>query len=107
MREDCTRFAFAIPLCDSYSSYSGILFSCQTLVSSILLRPHASDPNATMLSSTSLIRQRVEDTRVELLRWMKKRWVSIRMEGGFDNLDPWALKEISHGKTLLFRNATG
>jgi hypothetical protein len=29
---------------------------------------------------------------------MKKRWVSIRMEGGFENLDPWALKEISHGK---------
>ncbi|KAI9451958.1 hypothetical protein F5148DRAFT_528064 [Russula earlei] len=68
----------------------------QALVSSILLRPHPSDPNATMLSPTSLIRQRVEDTRVELLRWMKKRWVSIRMEGGFENLDPWALKEISH-----------
>jgi hypothetical protein len=31
---------------------------------------------------------------------MKKRWVSIRMEGGFDNLDSWALKEISHGKVL-------
>ena len=60
-----------------------------------------------MLSATSLIRQRVEDTRMELLRWMKKRWVSIRMEGGFDNLDSWALKEISHGKALLFRNATG
>jgi hypothetical protein len=44
---------------------------------------------------------------MELLRWMKKRWVSIRMEGGFDNLDSWALKEISHGKVLLFRNATG
>ncbi|KAI0001219.1 hypothetical protein BJV77DRAFT_1155627 [Russula vinacea] len=68
----------------------------QVLVSSILLRPHASDPNATMLSPTSVIRQRVEDTRIELLRWMKKRWVSIRMEGGFDNLDSWALKEISH-----------
>jgi hypothetical protein len=54
-----------------------------------------------MLSPTSLIRQRVEDTRVELLKWMKKRWVSIRTEGGFDNLDPWALKEISHGKALF------
>jgi hypothetical protein len=38
---------------------------------------------------------------------MKKRWVSIRMDGGFDHLDSWALKEISHGKMLLFRNATG
>jgi len=54
-----------------------------------------------MLSPTSLIRQRVEDTRVELLKWMKKRWVSIRMEGGFENLESWALKEISHGKAHL------
>ncbi|KAI0266571.1 hypothetical protein BC834DRAFT_935617 [Gloeopeniophorella convolvens] len=68
----------------------------QALVSSILLRPHASDPNATMLPSTSLIRNRVEETRVELLRWMKKRWVGIRMEGGFDRLDGWALQEIGH-----------
>ncbi|KAI0002559.1 hypothetical protein BJV74DRAFT_882177 [Russula compacta] len=68
----------------------------QALVSSVLLRPCASDPSATMLSPTSLIRQRVEDTRVELLKWMKKRWVPIRMEGGFDHLDSWALKEISH-----------
>ncbi|KAI0254611.1 hypothetical protein BJV78DRAFT_1185641 [Lactifluus subvellereus] len=68
----------------------------QALVSSVLLRPHPTDPNATMLPPTSLIRHRVEETRVELLRWMKKRWVSIRMEGGFDKLDPWALKEISH-----------
>jgi hypothetical protein len=83
--------------------HSLFFFSRQTLVSSILLRPHASDPNATMLSPTSFIRQRVEDIRVELLRWMKKRWVSIRMEGGFENLDPWALKEISHGKVLLFQ----
>ena len=76
----------------------------QALVSSILLRPHASDPSVTMLSPTSFIKQKVEDTRIELLRWMKKRWVSIRMEGGLDNLDPCALKEISHGKTLLFKD---
>ena len=29
---------------------------------------------------------------------MKKRWVAIRVEGGFDKLDGWALKEIGHGK---------
>jgi hypothetical protein len=56
-----------------------------------------------MLSPTSLIRQRVEDIRVELIKWMKKRWVSVRMEGGFDNLEPWALKEISHGKAHLLQ----
>lgn len=83
--------------------HSLFFFSRQALVSSILLRPHVSDPNATMLSPTSFIRQRVEDIRVELLRWIKKRWVSIRMEGGFENLDPWALKEIGHGKVLLFQ----
>ncbi len=55
-----------------------------------------------MLSPTSFIRQKVEDIRIELLRWMKKRWVAIRMEGGFENLDPWALKEIGHGKVILF-----
>ncbi|KAF8268918.1 hypothetical protein EI94DRAFT_1799823 [Lactarius quietus] len=68
----------------------------QALVSSVLLRALASDPNVTMLPPTSLVRQRVEETRVELLRWMKKRWVVIRMEGGFDKLDGWALKEIGH-----------
>ena len=56
-----------------------------------------------MLSPTSFIRKKVEDIRVELLKWMKKRWVSIRMEGGFENLDPWALQEIGHGKVLLFQ----
>lgn len=75
-----------------------LIYDNQAIVSSVLLRPHASDPNLTMLPATSLVRQRVEETRVELLRWMKKRWVVIRMEGGFDKLDGWALKEIGHGK---------
>ncbi|KAI0051380.1 hypothetical protein FA95DRAFT_1554731 [Auriscalpium vulgare] len=68
----------------------------QVLVSSILLRPHPIDINDTLLPSTSAIRVQVEDTRVELLRWMRKRWVGVRQEGGFDTLDGWALKEISH-----------
>ena len=75
-----------------------LIYHNQALVSSVLLRPHASDPNVTMLPPTSLVRHKVEETRVELLRWMKKRWVAIRMEGGFDRLDGWALKEIGHGK---------
>ncbi|KAA1472370.1 hypothetical protein DENSPDRAFT_821145 [Dentipellis sp. KUC8613] len=68
----------------------------QTLVSSILLRAHPTDVNATMLASTSHIFVQVEETRVELLRWMRKRWVGVRQEGGFDTLEGWALKEISH-----------
>ncbi|KAJ3544987.1 hypothetical protein NM688_g5682 [Phlebia brevispora] len=48
---------------------AGMLY--QVLVSSILLRPHATESAETMLSSTS-------------------------HEGGFDALESWALKEISH-----------
>ncbi|KII84313.1 hypothetical protein PLICRDRAFT_167831 [Plicaturopsis crispa FD-325 SS-3] len=70
----------------------------QTLVSSILLRPHLTEPDSTMLSATSHIRIQVEEARVDVLRWMRKRWVGIRQENGFDALDGWALKEISGGK---------
>ncbi|TCD60035.1 hypothetical protein EIP91_010856 [Steccherinum ochraceum] len=68
----------------------------QTLVSSILLRPHPTETDATMLSSTSHIRVQVEQTRMDIIRWLRKRWVGVKQEGGFDNLDGWALKEISH-----------
>ncbi|KAH6866031.1 hypothetical protein BKA70DRAFT_1135072 [Coprinopsis sp. MPI-PUGE-AT-0042] len=67
----------------------------QTLVSSILLRPHPNEENAPLLSATSPIRTTVESTRLELLRWIGKRWIGIRQEGGFDALEGWALKEIS------------
>lgn len=48
-----------------------------------------------MLSSTSHIRVQVEQTRIDLLKWIGKRWIGIRQEGGFDELEGWALKEIS------------
>ncbi|KAG6916252.1 hypothetical protein DXG01_007709 [Tephrocybe rancida] len=67
----------------------------QTLVSSILLRPHPTETDAPMLSSTSHIRVQVEQTRVDLLKWIGKRWLGVRQEGGFDQLEGWALKEIS------------
>lgn len=69
----------------------------QTVVSSILIRPHATERDSTMLSSNSQIRIRVEEARVDILKWMRKRWVGIREEGGFDTLEGWALKEISDG----------
>ncbi|KAH6913748.1 hypothetical protein BKA70DRAFT_1518463 [Coprinopsis sp. MPI-PUGE-AT-0042] len=68
----------------------------QTLVSSILLRPHPNEENAPLLSATSPIRTTVESTRLELLRWIGKRWIGIRQEGGFDALEGWALKETSN-----------
>jgi len=67
----------------------------QTLVSSILLRPHATDTDATLLPPTSHIRVQVEEVRMDVLRWIGKRWVSIRQESGFDPLEGWAIKEIS------------
>ncbi|KZT18795.1 hypothetical protein NEOLEDRAFT_117033 [Neolentinus lepideus HHB14362 ss-1] len=67
----------------------------QTLVSSILLRPHATETDQTMLSSTSHLRVQVEETRLDVLRWLRKKWLGVRQEGGFDNLEGWALKEIS------------
>lgn len=36
---------------------------------------------------------------MDLLRWIGKRWISIRQEGGFDELEGWALKEISDSKS--------
>ncbi|KAG5731816.1 hypothetical protein E4T56_gene4262, partial [Termitomyces sp. T112] len=66
-----------------------------TLVSSILLRPHTTETDAPMLSPTSHVRVQVEQARVDLLKWIGKRWLGIRQEGGFDQLEGWALKEIS------------
>jgi len=56
------------------------------VVSSILLRPHTTDMDATMLSSTSTIRVQVEEARVDIPRWLRKRWVGVRQEGGFKPL---------------------
>ncbi|KAF8527101.1 hypothetical protein JB92DRAFT_2699425 [Gautieria morchelliformis] len=75
----------------------------QTLVSSILLRPHPEDPNATVLSNTSGIRQQVEITRMDIVKWMRLRWVGVQQEGGFENLEGWALKELSHGANVQER----
>ncbi|GJE85692.1 BTB/POZ and CAP-Gly domain-containing protein [Phanerochaete sordida] len=68
----------------------------QTLVSSILLRPHATEADQAMLSATSHVRVQVEQTRMDILRWMRRRWVGVKQEGGFDKLDDWALVEIAH-----------
>ncbi|KAF9521830.1 hypothetical protein CPB83DRAFT_801138 [Crepidotus variabilis] len=67
----------------------------QTLVSSILLRPHPTEVNAPLLTATSHIRIQVEQTRVELLKWIGKRWLAIRQDRGFDGLEGWAATEIS------------
>lgn len=67
-------------------------------MSSILLKQHATESGETMLSSTSHVRVQVEQTRMDVLRWLRRRWINVKQEGGFDTLEGWALKEISHGK---------
>lgn len=57
-----------------------------------------------MLSGTSHIRVQVEETRMDVLKWIGKRWLGIRQEGGFDDLDGWAIKEISHGTQYCWLN---
>ncbi|PPQ99852.1 hypothetical protein CVT24_009603 [Panaeolus cyanescens] len=74
----------------------------QTLVSSILLKPHPTNSAKPMLSGSSPIRALVEETRVEVLMWIRKRWLAIRDARGFDHLEAWALKEISDDLEVPF-----
>ncbi|KAI8969757.1 hypothetical protein BD414DRAFT_255022 [Trametes punicea] len=67
----------------------------QALVDSVLLRPHPTDPEAAMLSSTSHIRVQVEQARMDIIRYIRRRWVTIRQEDGFAGLAPWAAQEIA------------
>ncbi|KAH9478923.1 hypothetical protein JR316_0009386 [Psilocybe cubensis] len=87
------EWAMAAVLRGVKEPYAAALY--QTLVSSILLRPHPTDVTAPMLPVTSHVHVQVEQTRVELLRWIGKHWLEVRMEKGFDVLEGWALKEIS------------
>ncbi|KAG9034590.1 hypothetical protein FRB95_013043 [Tulasnella sp. JGI-2019a] len=72
-------------------------FVYQTLVSAVLIRPHPTT-GSTLLPSTSVIRASVERARVDILAWIgrQKRWQLVHAAGGFEELDDWALKEISH-----------
>ncbi|PAV14716.1 hypothetical protein PNOK_0979400 [Pyrrhoderma noxium] len=67
----------------------------QALVSAVLLRPHPQESDKSLLSSSSQIRIQVEQTRLDILRMIRRRWVSIRQEGGFDNMETWVTAEIS------------
>jgi len=51
-----------------------------------------------MLSTTSHIRVQVEQTQTDIIKRIEKRWLNIRQEGGFDDLEGWAIKEISDGE---------
>ena len=72
-----------------------LLMALQVIVSSILC-PHTTDTDATMLSSTSTIVQ-VEEARVDIPRWLRKRWVGVRQEGGFKPLKGGQSKRSAGG----------
>lgn len=74
-----------------------VLKRLQSLVSSVLLRAHPTDPMSSFLPNGSAVRLQAEGTRVEILRWLRKHWVQVRLVGGFDSLEQWALREIAQG----------
>jgi hypothetical protein len=53
---------------------------------------------ASFLPNGSAVRLHAESTRVEILRWLRKHWVQVRLVGGFDTLEQWALREIAQGE---------
>ncbi|KAH9910438.1 uncharacterized protein BXZ73DRAFT_93761 [Epithele typhae] len=68
----------------------------QTIVDSVLLRPHPADPEAALLSSTSHVRVQVEQARKDIVQFLKKRFATIKHENGFSGLEPWAAGEIAN-----------
>ncbi|KAK0548505.1 hypothetical protein OC846_004454 [Tilletia horrida] len=60
----------------------------QILVGTVLLREDG--------FAVDSIRQAIEDGRSGILRFLKRRWIGIRSLAGFNGLERWCLKEISH-----------
>ena len=54
-----------------------------------------------MLSTTSHLRIQTEQARVEVVKWLRRRWVGVKQAGGFDKLEGWSLKELSHGEPVV------
>ncbi|RDX40304.1 hypothetical protein OH76DRAFT_1490393 [Lentinus brumalis] len=67
----------------------------QAVVDSVLLRPHPADPEAALLSSTSHVRVQAEQARMDIVRYIRRRWLTIKQDDGFAGMEPWAAKEIA------------
>ncbi|KAF8960539.1 hypothetical protein BDZ97DRAFT_1760664 [Flammula alnicola] len=63
-------------------------------VSSILLHPHPTEVNAPLLAATSHISLRVEQMRVELLKWIGRWSLATLQEHRFDKLGRRVLNKI-------------
>lgn len=42
----------------------------------------------------------MEDARNGILKYIQRKWIGVRAAGGFDDLEPWCLKELSDGAFL-------
>lgn len=60
-----------------------------------------------MLSTTSHLRVQTEQARVEVVKWLRRRWVGVKQAGGFDKLEGWSLKELSHGEPMGVHTCLG
>jgi hypothetical protein len=65
----------------------------------LLLRTKFESDELTIAAGSSL-RQSVERAKEGVLRQIKRRWLQIQAEAGFNGLEVWALKEISDGKLI-------
>ncbi|KAI0760008.1 hypothetical protein C8Q74DRAFT_1293309 [Fomes fomentarius] len=68
----------------------------QAVVDLVLLKPHPTDPEAALLSSTSHVRVQAEQARMDIIRYIRRRWLTIKQDDGFAGLEPWAAKEIAN-----------
>ncbi|KAG8678734.1 hypothetical protein FRC09_019587, partial [Ceratobasidium sp. 395] len=66
----------------------------QAIVSSVLLRSDLVT-GQTVLPTGSPMRAQIERLRSDVIVWMRKHWPALRSSSCFDNLEGWALKEIS------------
>ncbi|KAF8320431.1 hypothetical protein DL93DRAFT_2052982 [Clavulina sp. PMI_390] len=79
----------------------------QHVVNLILLRSQtnpATGETAPVLSSISPIRKATEQCRLDILKWLRKRWLNVRNLNGFEPLEDWSLKEISDGAFSLLHS---
>lgn len=53
------------------------------------------------------MRSLVEDTRVQIVGHIRRRWMQIREKSGFQDLEGWALKEIADGELLFVTRPRG
>ncbi|KAI9569142.1 hypothetical protein HD554DRAFT_2038330 [Boletus coccyginus] len=57
--------------------------------------------NAAIDAWADISREMVEDAYVDLVKWVRKQWMGICQEDGFNALKGWSIKEISQDTSTL------